>query len=544
MTSASDPKRGHTLADHLLGALADHDHGDGDHDHDHDHDAMDGVLGSGEAAQVVLTSIGLDIGSSGTQVAFSRLYLERAGEGGRLDAARRETLYQSPVALTPYVQGNTIDVAMLDRILDHVFAAAGLSAEEIDCGVVILTGAARERGNCDAITRHLSETCGDIVSAAAGDHMEARLAAHGSGAVQRSAETGKRFLNIDIGGGTTKLAVCDAGAVVATAALDIGGRLVVTDLERRITRLEPAGVRHAERCGLAWQIGSTVSAAEMAAVAERMASDLLAVLTKQPLPRELAALYVTEPMPELGAIDGVIVSGGVGEYVYGREKRDFCDLGRDLGRALARMIEAGALPWPLMPAAECIRATVLGASAYSVQLSGRTGTITDPARLLPRRNLQVLHPPVAPAGTIDSSALAAAIRAHLAAYDKPSTADDLVLALRWQGLPEYPRLRALAEGVRDGLAARIAAHLPIYVVIDGDIARSLGAILVEELGVTSGVLVLDGIALADFDFVDLGRIRLPSETVPVTIKTLVFRRQRVHKRRRSGTKRQAGSSAR
>ena len=540
MTSPSDPKRGHTLADHLLGALAAHDHGDGEHDHDHDHDAMDGVLAPGDCAEVVLTSIGVDIGSSGTQIAFSRLHLERASQGGRLDAARRETLYQSPVALTPYAQGNTIDVAMLDRILDHVFATAGLTADAIDCGVVILTGAARERANVDAITRHLAETCGDIVSAAAGDHMEARLAAHGSGAVQRSVETGKRFLNIDIGGGTTKLAVCEAGAIVATAALDIGGRLVVTDLERRITRLEPAGEAHAGRVGLTWKPGATVSAADMAAVAQRMADDLVAALTKPKLPPEIAALFVTEPLAGLGDIDGVIVSGGVGEYVYGREQRDFCDLGRDLGRALARRIEAGALPWPLMPAAECIRATVLGASAYSVQLSGRTGFIADPGRMLPRRNLQVLRPPFEPAEVIDAGALAAAIRAHLAAYDKQASREDLLIALGWHGLPDYHRLRALAEGVREGLAARIAQGLPLYVVVDGDIARSLGAILVEELGVASGVLVLDGIALDDLDFVDLGRIRLPSETVPVTIKTLVFRRQPVHKRRRPDRMRQGG----
>ena len=524
------PKQPHTLADHLLGALARHSHGDGD-DHDHDHDAMDGLLAPGTSDQVVLTSIGVDIGSSGTQVAFARLHLER-GSGERKSAARRETIYQSPVALTPYVAGNSIDAARLDRILDDAFAAAGLGADDIDCGVVILTGTARERANAEAITRRLADTCGDIVSASAGHHMEARLAAHGSGAVQRSAETGKCFLNIDIGGGTTKLAVCAAGEITATAALDIGGRLLVTDLERRIVRLEPAGARHAARAGLAWKIGAQAPAEEIERVAAQMADDLLAALALEPRPREVEALFVTEPLPLPGPVDGIIVSGGVGEYVYGRETRDFCDLGRVLGRAFARRLGAGALPWPLMPAAECIRATVLGASAYSVQLSGRTGYICDPARLLPRRNVQVLRPPFVAGETIDGTALARAIRAHLAAYDIATDREDLVLALRWQGPPEYPRLRALAEGIRDGLAERMAAGLALHIVVDGDIARSLGAILVDELGIASGVLVLDGIALADLDFVDLGRIRLPSGTVPVTIKTLVFRDEPMQKRRR------------
>jgi ethanolamine utilization protein EutA len=59
-------------------------------------------------------------------------------------------------------------------------------------------------------------------------------------------------------------------------------------------------------------------------------------------------------------------------------------------------------------------------------------------------------------------------------------------------------------------------------MLDGDVAQTLGAILREELGIASEVLVLDGIALRDFDYIDLGRVRLPSFTVPVTIKSLVF----------------------
>jgi ethanolamine utilization protein EutA len=190
---------------------------------------------------------------------------------------------------------------------------------------------------------------------------------------------------------------------------------------------------------------------------------------------------------------------------------------------------------PLLPAGECIRATALGASEYSVQLSGSTSYISSPGALLPRRNLQVLQPDFACAEDIDSERLAQAIRAHLVAFD---VADDreVALALRWQGVPAYERLLAFAEGIRHGLGARIDAKQPIFVMLDGDVAHTLGAIMREDLGIESDILVIDGLMLMDFDYIDLGRIRLPSNTVPVTIKSLVFSedprgprpRQRLH----------------
>jgi ethanolamine utilization protein EutA len=543
-TKASGVKKtsaGHSIADHALGALVAHIHAPGeDHDHDHDHDGMD-LLPGGAADDVVLTSIGIDVGSSGTQVAFARLTLERgedsraAGVSGdefdRLTTRRRETLYQSPIYLTPYLEGNRIDEAALGTLIDHAFAGASLNPDAIDCGVIILTGAARERENARAIGSRIAETCGDIVSASAGHHMEARLAAFGSGAAARSAEFGQRYLNVDIGGATTKLAICEKGDVIATAALAIGGRLVATSKDDRITRLEPWGREHAAHAGFAWEAGGRAPWSERQEVGRQMADLLVAAITGKLDAEAYGALCLTAPLPSTGDIDGIIVSGGVGEYVYRRETRSFGDLGLPLGKAIAVLIDRGALPWPLMPAAECIRATVLGASSFSVQLSGRTGCITSPADLLPRRNLPVVTIELGGAGEIDATRVAGAIERgcarldlDLADRDGPSP----VLGISWSGEPDHGRLAALADGVKRGFRPRIEARLPLYIIVDGDIAASLGAILRDEAGVASEILVLDGIALSPFDFVDLGRMRLPSATVPVTIKTLVFPDERGH----------------
>jgi ethanolamine utilization protein EutA (predicted chaperonin) len=524
MADADAPKPSHTVADHVLGLDLAHTHdGYADHDHDFPDETPLEENPIWIADHVTLTTVGIDIGSSGTQVIFSRINLRRLGEdlSSRYVVASRETLFQSAVALTPYRSEMHIDEAGLGAIIDDAYNAAGIDPAGIDTGAVILTGEALRRENAEAIAAIVAEKGGDFVCAAAGHHMESMLAAYGSGAATISGNEHKRILNIDIGGGTTKLAVVEGGKVTATAAVHIGGRLQVVDPDGVIVRLDPAGKHHAARAGFSWNAGDRIDRAGLDAVAESMADALAAALVARPLPHDVAHLYLTDPIADFGAIDGIMFSGGVGEYVYGREDRDFGDLGRRFGLAIRRRIDAGALPWPLLPAGECIRATALGASEYSVQLSGNTSYISAPGALLPRRNLQVLQPGCLPGETVDPEGVAAAICRHLVAFDIDPDRE-VALALRWQGPPSYERLVAFAEGIRHGLADRIARRQPLFIMLDGDVAQTLGAILHEELGVVSDILVIDGLALMDFDYIDLGRIRLPSNTVPVTIKSLVF----------------------
>jgi ethanolamine utilization protein EutA len=524
-----DPKKPHSLTDHLHGDDYDHVH-DGDEAADHDHDHFSDEAGSLEdnalwvQDHVTLRSVGIDIGSSGTQVIFSRINLRRMGEelSSRYFVVSRETLFQSPVSLTPYKSEELIDDAELAAIIDRAFADAGLHPDDIDAGVVILTGEALRRENAQAIAGLLAEQRGEFVCASAGHHMESMLAAFGSGAARVSHESAKRILNIDIGGGTTKLALVEHGKVTATAALHVGGRLLVVDEAKRIVRLDPAGKHLAAMAGFRWSRGDAVDAAAMERVAERMAGAILASVAARPLPADVRGLFLTELLPDLDGVDGVMFSGGVAEYVYQRETRDFGDLGRLLGLALRRKLDAGALPWPLLPPGECIRATALGASEYSVQLSGNTIYISDPGTLLPRRNLQVLQPSYVCGERIDPDGLARAIRAHFTAFDLAEGEREAALALRWEGTPSYERISGFAEGIRRGLANTIAKGMPVYIMVDGDIAQTLGAILRDEMGVASEILVIDGVILRDFDYVDLGRIRMPSQTVPVTVKSLVF----------------------
>ncbi len=528
----------------------DHKH-DHSHDHDHEHNHDDHIEGPDlegavedhplwQRDNVILQSVGIDIGSAGTQILFSHLHLQRQSVdlSSRYMVVARETWYESPVSLTPYKGETLIDDRALGEIVDNAYNAAQVHPDEIDTGVVILTGEALRRENSERIGRILSEKCGELVCVAAGHHIEAMLAAHGSGAARSSYDRNERVLNIDIGGGTTKLSLIDRGKVLSTAAIHIGGRLLAVDAGGKIIRIEPAGQDHARRAGFGWKLGDQVNSDQLEAVAQAMAEDLVHALIDRPAAAEVAALYLTDPLPDISNINSMLFSGGVAEYVYEREQRDFGDLGKRLGAAVRKRIRAGALPWTLLEESQGIRATALGASEYTAQLSGNTCYISNPALLLPRRNLQVLHTEFSFTEQFEARHLGLAIQRQMARFNLIGSNDDMVLSLHWQGLPDFNRIKALAEGIKSGIFERIERGKPVYVILDSDIALTLGAVLREDCGISNEIMVIDGIALWEFDYIDLGRIRMPSATVPVTIKSLVFndiaegpmKHERIHRR--------------
>ncbi len=522
--SSDNPLRAnlqHSIRDHLLGADAEHLH-DENADHDHDHDGGPTMMGAGARAleSVPLVSMGIDIGSSGTQIAFSRLLMRGPGEplAMRRHAAERQTLYLSPVSLTPFKNAHEIDELRLRAIIDRAFEAVGITPDDIETGVVILTGEAMARDNARAIAEMLSQDLGELVTATAGHRMEAMLAAYGSGAVRRSMEKSAAILNIDIGGGTAKLTRIVEGRIEASAALAIGGRQMCWSREDVLIRCDESALLFLKRADVDWRLGDKVDLAQADQIADVMAEALFAAIEN---PQAEKDLWLTDYV-QLLPVDALMFSGGVAEYIYGRETRDFSDMGRRLGRAIRRLLDAKRLALPVEEAGECIRATALGASEFSVQMSGQTSFISHPATLLPRRNLPVLMPSVNLAGDLDAQQIAHAIADHRKAFELADAKTDFALAFRWRGAPEYERLRALADGIVGGLQDRIAAQAPLYIMLEGDAALTLGHILRDEIKLPSPILVIDGMTLRDFDFVDIGRIRLPSNMVPVTIKSLLF----------------------
>ena len=500
---------------------------DGPHHHDHDEHEFDEEEEHPlwKLDTVTLTSVGIDVGTATSQIIFSRLVLRRLGRelSSRFVVTERKTLYLSPVHFTPYTRGRErIDDQALGRLVDAAYQEAGLSPEQVDTGAIILTGEAIRRDNSRAIADLFAAQRGHFVCASAGHNFEALLSAHGSGAVALSAEQQCRVLNIDIGGGTTKLAVAEGGKVLSTAAFHVGGRLLAIDDTSRISVFEPGGQSLARQVGFQWQVGDCVTAAQIEKLADHMARAVLTLAREENHAAELESLWLTPALSGAKSYDSVVFSGGVGEYVYGKETHSFGDLGAPLGKALRRLISDGALAWPLAPARECIRATVMGAAQHTVQVSGNTIYRSNDG-LLPRKNLQVLRPLVDLSDTIDPSALAQAIAGHFQAFDLKEGEADVALVFSWRGPPAAIRIAAFCRGLMEGLAATVESGRPVYLVFDHDLAGLVGTILKNDFDIRNDVLAIDGVALHDFDFIDLGKALEPSGTVPVTIKSLVFR---------------------
>ena len=501
----------------------DADHHHKPHDHDHDHDAQwdgeDWEHPLWAVDHIQLTSVGIDVGSATSQVLFSRLELHRQGRdlSSRYVVVSREILYRSPVRLTPYVEGLRIDEQGLRTLLTDAFAEAGLTPKDVDTGAVILTGEATRRENARAIADVFAAESGDFVCATAGHHMEATLAAYGSGAVKLAGQTSGRVLNIDIGGGTTKLAVVDRGEVVQTAALHVGGRLVAVEPDGRISRLEPAGRQIAAAAGVTWEVGSTVGPHDLDVVGAFMADLVLAAAAGSSEDR-VAELLLTEGIDGGDGYDAVLFSGGVSEYVYGTESTSYGDLGPALGRSLAA--RSSELPGPLHTVTGGIRATVLGASQYTVQVSGNTIYVSDPTAL-PLQNLQVVYPRIDLSGEFTSDDVVEAIQGHIEKIDV-DVLGAVAFAFHWDGPPSFPRLNRLVRAIETALAARLAAGLPLCLLFEGDIARTVGAMLKEDHGHENVIISIDGVTVTDFEFIDVGALFEKSQTVPISIKSLVF----------------------
>src|SRR5262249_17507057 len=448
-----------------------------------------------EEDEICLLTVGVDIGSSTSHLVFSRIVLERLD--ARYLVSERETFYQSDILLTPYAAEDEIDAAALGDFIARQYADAKVDRDEIDTGALILTGVAVRRRNARKIGELFAREAGKLVAVSAGDSLETVLAAHGSGAVARSIRDQANVMNVDVGGGTTKIAVCADGQVVDVTALDVGARLVVVDAGERIVRVEEAGRRFAAELGIAVTPGARLDPADAAALAACMADRLFAAIDGGAPTANGAALMRLDPLSWRGAVDQLSFSGGVSEYIYGGDSRPYGDLGLLLATEIRARVERRGVRL-VRPDAR-IRATVIGASQYTMQVSGST-IFVAPMDILPLRNVPGIAPDLGLGREmIDSSAIAASLGTALRRLDLGG-AGPVAVFVPWRGSATFHRLDAFCRGIATGLGDVIANGHPIILAGDGDVGGLIGIHLREEAKVASPLVSIDRLQLKEFDY--------------------------------------------
>lgn len=471
-----------------------------------------------------LLSVGIDIGTTTTQIVFSRLNLgdvSRAGQIPRMAITKRELLYQSPIYLTPLLDSDTVDADRLNEIIRREYTAAGVTAGNVETGAVIITGETAKKKNADQILRALSGLAGEFVVSIAGPHVESLISGRGSGAAQYSRSHYTAVTNLDIGGGSSNAVIFRSGEYVTAAAMNFGGRIL--EVERASGRVRHIAVPAAHilnDLGLALQVGDTPSLADLRQFTDRMA-DLTVELVEGKSSPLAQKLYLTPPLGTSGAGTVLMFSGGIGYYYYHpiptntvSEVTVHDDVGPLLAESLRNHPALGA--YEVAQPAESIRATVLGASTQSITLSG--STIWAERDILPLKNVPVIHPTLG--APLRPDQIPKAVSEAVKRWDLDPRSDHFAVSIDLTQALDYHALMQLAVGLA-GFANLLPADKPLVIIIERDYAQALGQTIKGMLPARP-LLVIDQVGLMEGDYIDIGAPLLDGRVVPLSIKTLVF----------------------
>ncbi|MFC2056277.1 ethanolamine ammonia-lyase reactivating factor EutA, partial [Chloroflexota bacterium] len=471
----------------------------------------------------ILRSVGIDIGSSTTHLIFSSLTLRRGGASlsAQFKVTERQVLYRSNILLTPYLSQALIDADKVKGFISEAYREAGFSTRDIDTGAVVITGEALKKGNARPIVDFFAQEAGKFCCVSAGPNHEALLAAHGSGAVALSKSKGATVMNVDVGGGTSKLAIIQGGIVTQMAAVNVGSRLIAFDDSSTVVRVEDPGKFIMEELGYNIAIGKQLSQKGRKDLADFMADVLFEVIQGNSLSSQAKELMMTKPLKDhkLDLVDYLVFSGGVSEHIYGHSEVPHGDVGPIFGEKIRARINKLPKKDFLQEPTEGIRATVIGAGEYTLQASSSTTYISN-TTTLPTFGLKAVRCLVSKEHS--AKATRDALRDALGKFDLPGFTEGIAFSLSLDGQLDYPYLRKVAEALSAIIKQSDNQGAPLFVVLDLDVAKALGGILKEELKLPQDVIAVDGIEIGDLDYLDIGRPIGTSEVMPVTVKSLVF----------------------
>jgi ethanolamine utilization protein EutA len=471
----------------------------------------------------VILSVGIDIGTSTTQLIFCRLVIENLASSytvPRISIVEKEVIYRSGIYFTPLVSQTEIDVEAVKQIITQEYRKAEITPEMLKTGAVIITGDTARKKNANLVLRTLSDMAGDFVVATAGPDLESVLAAKGAGTDLISEWEEGMVANLDIGGGTSNIAVFQKGKLKGVSCLDIGGRLIRID-NRRITYIYDKIHKLARDNGIRVEVGDPADPVKLTAICRLMADQLAQAVNLQPRGAGHREIYTNAgtPLPENFPVRAVTFSGGVADCIYSAEEEDvfrYGDIGVLLGNAIKEHKDFGKIK--LCPVTETIRATVIGAGIHTTNVSG--STIAYVKEQLPIKNIPVLRiPEEEERGT---EAISESIAALIPMFYSEGKLEPVAISMTGRYHTSFADVQILAQAIARGAGELIASEYPLVLVIENDIGKVLGNALNVLLDRRKDVICIDGIHAREGDYIDIGEPMANGRVVPVITKTLIF----------------------
>ena len=471
----------------------------------------------------VILSVGIDIGTSTTQLIFSRLTIENQASSytvPRINIVDKEVIYRSRIYFTPLRSPTEIDAEAVKKIVRSEYRAAGITPEELKTGAVIITGETARKENANEVLSALSDLAGDFVVATAGPDLESVLSGRGAGADVLSKEKHTTVANLDIGGGTTNIALYEKGTLRGTCCLDVGGRLSKV-ADGRISYIYPKIQALAKDNGIEIKVGDRAYPEQLYGVCRLMAAQLAQALHLAAPDGHHAGMYTNDgrALPPQPQIQAVTYSGGVADCIYQKMEEDvfrFGDVGVLLGKAVRADPDLNRVE--LCQAAETIRATVVGAGTHTTEVSG--STIRYERDKLPIKNVPILK--VSQEDEESLETLKSSIIQQMPLFAPEGKVEQIAIAFTGEKRTSFADVQALAAAVIESAKEVIQGPYPLIVVVENDIGKVLGNALNVLLEHKKDVICIDGIKTLSGDYIDIGEPIAGGQVLPVVIKTLIF----------------------
>ena len=484
-----------------------------------------------DSAVQTMTSVGIDIGTTTTQLVISRLTLENTASAAlipRVEITDKEVIHRSQIYSTPLLNHDLVNAAEVSRIVEMEYRQAGVAFQDIDTGAVIITGETAKKENAKAILEALADFAGDFVVATAGPNLESVYAGKGSGAAAFSVERHQIIVNIDVGGGTSNYAVFQEGQAIDTACLNIGGHLIeIEPGKNRVSYIAEPAQTVLQTLNRTIKTGEEISLSLLQEISACMAQSVVEVLQSNVFSAVTRDLLMTPPLSLNYPLVKVMISGGVADHVYSdqpphsvEEVSRFCDFGPQLGWSLREALLAEG--FELVKPQETVRATVIGTGTQSVNLSGSTIHVKE--QTLPLRNVLVALPFVNYANCLPETVeqIAQLIRKTVNALTIEGDNHLIALAMQGPEILSFQAIQTLARGIILGMEEYLTRTKTLILIIEKDCGKILGQSITALYPNSLELICIDQLSVGSSDYIDIGKPLMGGRVVPVVIKTLVF----------------------